>query len=122
MSQDIISDALNQMMNAKKVEKNEVFVRKSKLLLKLLEIMKQEGHIEYEEKDKGIFIKIIRLNECKAIKPRYYVRVPRIEKYLRRFMISRKFGKLIISTNKGLLDQHQAKENNLGGSLIAYFY
>lgn len=124
MSQDIVSDALNQIMNSKKVEKREVKINKhSKLLINLFEIMKEKGHIDYEIKsDKSVVVKIIKLNECKAVKPRYYVGVTEINKYLRRFLPSRKFGNLIISTNKGLLIHQEAIKQNIGGSIIAYFY
>jgi ribosomal protein S8 len=124
MSQDLTSDALNQIMNAKKAEKKEVLIkRSSKFLLRMLDLMKKDGHIDYEVLDnKEILVKIIRLNECKAVKPRFFVGVDQIEKYLRRYLPSRNFGKAIISTSKGLLDQHQAYKENMGGSLIAYYY
>ena len=125
MSQDIVSDGLNQIMNAKRVEKRELTIRKySKVLLGLLEMMKEKGHVDYEvdEEAKTVTIKIIKLNECKAIKPRYFVGVDDINKYLRRFLPSRNFGSLIISTNQGLLNHKEAVKNNLGGSVIAYFY
>ena len=124
MSQDIVADALNQIMNARRVEKNEVIVKKSsKLLTNLLEIMKSRGHIDYEVlDDKSLKIKIIKLSECRAVKPRYFVNSENLEKYLRRFLPSRRFGSLIVSTNKGLMDQHEAIKTNTGGALIAYFY
>ena len=126
MSQDIVSDALNQIMNAKKVEKNEVEIKKiSKLLINLFEIMKKNGHIDFrvegDEKKKAI-VQILKLNECRAIKPRYYVGISEIEKYLKRYLPSRNFGTIIISTNKGLMSHEEAESNKLGGALIAYFY
>jgi small subunit ribosomal protein S8 len=128
MAQDIVADALNQIMNAKRIEKKTLEVtRISKLLINLLNIMKTEGHIDFEIKDEGdgkpkVIITILRINECKAVKPRYYVDVPNIDKYLRRFLPSRKFGSLIISTNKGLMNHKQAIENKMGGAIVAYFY
>ena len=65
---------------------------------------------------------ILRLNECGAIKPRYYVNKSEIDKYLNRYLPSRKFGIIVVSTNKGLMGHNEAKENGIGGSLIAYFY
>jgi len=123
MSQDIVSDALNQIMNAKKVEKKEVEIKRiSKVLVNLLNIMKEKGHIDFTKEDQKITVKIIKLNECRAIKPRYFVGVSDIDKYLRRFLPARNFGTLIISTNKGLIDQNEAEKRKIGGSLIAYFY
>ena len=125
MSQDIVADGLNQIMNAKRIGKQELVIKRySKVLLNLLEMMKSKGHIEYEvnEEAKTVSVNIIKLNECRAIKPRYYAGVTDIDKYLRRFLPSRNFGSLVISTNKGLLSHKDSVKNNLGGSVIAYFY
>ena len=125
MSQDIVSDGLNQIMNALRIEKRVITIRfYSKVLLNILEMMKSKGHINYEinKEEKNVKIEIIKLNKCKAVKPRYYVGVPDIDKYLRRFLPSRNFGSLVISTNKGLLNHKDAFEQNMGGSIIAYFY
>jgi small subunit ribosomal protein S8 len=123
MSQDIISDALNQIMNARRVEKTEVLLKKkSKLLIELFKMMKKDGHIEFKEDGNTIVVKILNLNECRAIKPRYYVTVDEIDKYLRRFLPSRNFGIIAISTSQGLLNQEKAYEKKIGGSLIAYYY
>ena len=128
MSQDIIADALTQLMNAKRIgKKNVILSRPSKLLVKLLEMMKESGHVEFEAKEddegkKSIFVQILKLNKCQAVKPRYYVSVSDIEKYLRRFLPSRNFGTLVVSTSKGLMTHQEADKNKLGGALIAYFY
>ena len=123
MSQDIVSDVLNCMMNAKKAKKSEIVItRKSKLLLKVLEIMKQFGYVEYETENGKFKITLKEINECKAIKPRYSVDKDSIEKYVRRFLPARNFGYVIVSTSKGLMTHQEAQENKIGGSLIAYFY
>jgi len=67
-------------------------------------------------------VKLIKLNECFAVKPRYYVGVDGIDKYLKRFLPSRNFGTLVISTNRGLITHKDAIKQNIGGSVIAYFY
>ncbi len=125
MSQDIVADGFNEIMNAKRVGKVELTIKRySKVLLNLFEMMKSKGHIDFEvnEEAKTVTVKIIKLNECRAVKPRYYARVADIDKYLRRFLPSRNFGSLVISTNKGLMDQKDSVANKLGGSVIAYFY
>ena len=128
MKSDIIPDALNTIMNAKKIEKTEVRINRiSNFLISILEMMKKQKHIDFEVKDKDepkpyVVVKILKLNVCKAIKPRYSVTVDRVEKYLRRYLPSRNFGTLIVSTNKGLMSHEDASKNNLGGSLIAYYY
>lgn len=128
MKSDIISDALNMIMNSRRVEKNEVRINRiSKFLVDILEMMKKQKYIEFEvvdaEKVKPyIIVKVLKLNVCKAIKPRYSVSIDRIDKYLRRYLPSRRFGTMIVSTNKGLMTHEEAIQNKLGGSLIAYYY
>ncbi|MCK5321085.1 30S ribosomal protein S8 [Candidatus Pacearchaeota archaeon] len=125
MSQDIVSDGLNQIMNAERIGKRELTIKRySKVLINLLKMMNEKGHVEYEvnEEEKTVKVKIIKLNECRAIKPRYYAGVDSIDKYLRRFLPSRNFGSLVISTNKGLMSHKEAITDKIGGSVIAYFY
>ncbi len=125
MGQDIVADGLNQIMNVRRVEKREVVIKRySKVLLNLFAMMKERGHIDYvvDEENKTVTVTINKLNLCKAVKPRYNVGVFGIDRYLRRFLPSRRFGTLVISTNKGLMDSKEAVKQNLGGSVIAYFY
>lgn len=123
MSQDIISDALNQIMNAKRVEKTQIVLqRKSKLLIELFKMMKKAKHIDFKEDGRTVTVTILNLNECRAIKPRYNVMIHEIDKYLRRFLPSRNFGTVVVSTSKGLLTHEEAYNEKIGGSLIAYYY
>jgi small subunit ribosomal protein S8 len=123
MSQDIISDVLNEIMNAKKAKKTELVVNKnSKLLRNVLDIAKEADYLDYSVEGKSVKIKIKSLNEFKAIKPRYTVSVKKINHYVRRFLPAKNFGFLILSTNKGLVRHNDAEEKNIGGCLIAYIY
>ena len=123
MSQDIVADALNQIMNAKKAGKTEIVIqRHSKLLRNVLDIAKESGYLDYEIDRNQMKIIIHKLNELKAIKPRYTVSVKNINKYVKRFLPARNFGFVIISTNKGLMKSEDAEEQNLGGCLIAYMF
>lgn len=123
MSQDIVSDTLNKIMNAKKANKSYIVsTRFSKLLIKVLDMMKQYGYIDYTLNEGILRIEMKELSICSSIKPRYTVNKENLEKYVRRFLPARDYGYVIISTSKGLMTNNEAKENNLGGSLIAYFY
>ena len=123
MSQDNVSDVLNNIMNAKRANKKFVVVtRQSKLLISILEIMKQYGYIEYAVEENKITVTMKELNECMAIKPRYSVGKDSIQDYVRRYLPARNFGYVIVSTSKGLMTHQEAQENKIGGSLIAYFY
>ncbi|HLD97929.1 MAG TPA: 30S ribosomal protein S8 [Candidatus Nanoarchaeia archaeon] len=124
MSQDIISDALNKIMNAKRSGKKEVVVnRHSILLLKIMEMAKKEGYIEsYKTEKNNLEIKIGDISNCGAVKPRFNVKKDKILFYMKRFLPARNLGILIISTNQGLITHVDAIDKNIGGSLIAYFY
>lgn len=123
MSQDLISDTLNRMMNAKRAGKIVLVVDSySKLLLNILEIMKSKDYIDFEINSGKLKITLKDLSECRTIKPRYTLKRTEIEKYIRRFLPSRNLGYVLVSTNKGLMIHQDAMENKLGGSLIAYFY
>ena len=126
MSQDIVADGLNMIRNAKKARKDIVVIgRISNLLIEVLKIMKQKGAIKrykIDGKEKSVEITIGDLFECKAIKPRFSVGKGDVEKYRRRYLPARNIGIMIISTNKGLVTHEEAQEEQIGGSLIAYFY
>ena len=126
MSQDIVADALNMIRNAKKAKKNSVNIKIiSNLLIEILKIMKQKGAIKkykISSKEKSVEITLGDIFECKAIKPRFTVKKESIEKYRRRYLPARNIGTLIISTNKGLITHEEAREEEIGGCLIAYFY
>jgi len=126
MSQDIVSDALNMMRNAKKAGKTDVEIKKmSNLLIEVLKIMKQKEAIKKYKinvQDKSVEISLGKFSECKAIKPRFTVDKSQIEKYRRRYLPSRNIGTVIVSTNKGLLTHEEASKEGVGGCLIAYFY
>jgi len=124
MSQDIVADGLNQIMNATRAGKKSVSLsRHSKLLLSVLAIAKLRGYVKsYRVEGNSIHIDLGNLNACNAIKPRYIVAVEEIEKYVKRYLPARHIGVLVVSTSNGLMTHTTAIEKNIGGSLIAYMY
>lgn len=123
MSQDIVADALNQIMNAKKARKESITIhRHSKLLRNVLDIARDSGYLDYTVNGTLLEIELKDINEIKAIKPRYTVAVKSINKYVRRYLPAKNFGFVIVSTNKGLVKHDEAQEKNLGGCLIAYMF
>jgi len=124
---DIITKTLNEIMNAKRAGKSELVVTPiSDLLLRVLDLMKKEGYIEYRtekgEKFKKAVITLRKLNESRAIRPRFHFQKKELEKYLRRFLPSRNLGIVIVSTNEGVLTHGEAMEKGLGGILLAYCF
>lgn len=124
MSEDIIADTLNQIMNAKRARKSPVRIKRySKFLISILAIGKLKGYIkDYKIEKDELVIEPGKLNYCLAIKPRYLVKADQIDKYVRRYLPGRGLGVLIISTSQGLITHQTAIEKNIGGSVIAYFY
>lgn len=126
MSRDIVADALNMIINAKRARKNSVKINQiSNLLIETLKIMKHKDAVKkykVNSKEKSIEITIGDLNDCKAIKPRFTVKKDQIDKYRRRYLPARNIGTIIVSTNKGLMTHEEALEEDIGGCLIAYFY
>ena len=123
MSQDIVADALNQIMNIKRTGVDVIIIKKhSKLLRNILDIAKEAGYLDYSVEGRELKIEIKKLNEIKAIKPRYAFSIKRLDHYVRRFLPAKDFGFVIVSTNKGLMTHYEAKEKNLGGFLIAYVF
>ena len=123
MSHDIISDGLNQIMNAKRSGKTELVLNKhSKLLRNILDIAKESGYLDYSITGKDLKIEIKNVNTIRAIKPRYTVPVKGINMYVRRFLPAKDFGFIIVSTSKGLMKHKEAEEKKIGGCLIAYIY
>ena len=124
MSQDIVSDVLNQMMNAVKAGKKSLVVKRySKLLLSVLAITKLKGYVKsYKADGRTLTIELGNISGCQAIKPRFVVSVGDIDKYVKRYLPAKNLGILIIYTNQGLMTNQTAEEKNIGGSLIAYIY
>lgn len=124
MSHDIVADALNQMMNAKRASKTSVTLKfHSKLLLSVLAIAKLKGYVkEYRVVENELKVELADLNGCNAIKPRFMITVDEIEKYTIRYLPAKNLGILIVSTSQGLMTHQTALEKGIGGSLLAYMY
>lgn len=126
---DTLATALSNILNAEKVGKATCVVKPvSKIIKVVLEIMKDNHYIgEYTitNDGKGGFIEINLIggvNKCGAIKPRFAVTLKEYDKFEKRFLPSKNFGIIILSTSKGIMTQDQAKEKNLGGKLLAFVY
>ena len=125
---DPISDSLSKINNAVQALYKSVTIKKNKLMLPILDLLKENNYVgSYEVIEDGrqglVKVNLIgNINKCNTIKPRYPVTIEDLESFEKRFLPAKDFGVLIISTNKGLLTQKEAKEKNIGGVLIAYCY
>ena len=126
---DPLSNALSSILNAEKTGKEFCLIKPaSKIIKRVLEIMQDNKYIgSYEILDDGksglIKLNLLgRLNKCGVIKPRFSVKIENYEKYEKRFLLSKDFGFMVVSTNSGLMVHSEAKKKKIGGRLIAYFY
>lgn len=126
---DPLANVLSNIYNYEKLGKKELITNNnSKVIRKVLEIMNQKGLLgtfEEIENGRGNQLKINllgTLNKCGVIKPRHQIQVSDYEKFEKRYLPAMDFGIIIISTNKGLMTHNEAKEQNIGGTLISYAY
>jgi len=126
---DTIASGLTTIMN------NEIRRRKtcliapaSKLLGNVLRVIQMNGYIgEFEFIDDGrsgkFRVQLLgRVNRCGAIKPRYAVKARDFERWEKVYLPSRDIGILAISTPQGVISHREARERNVGGSLLAFMY
>lgn len=126
---DPLADALSTIKNAESIGKSSCTIKPaSKLIGNVLKVMKDRGYLgEFEFVDDGkagvYNLELVgRINKCGAIKPRYSVKVTDFEKWEKQFLPAKNFGTLILTTSNGVISQYEARENDVGGQLLAYVY
>ncbi|NPA53584.1 MAG: 30S ribosomal protein S8 [Aquificae bacterium] len=133
---DPIADMLARINNAMKSRKSEVYIPHSKMKEKIAEILKREGYIEdytvSEENKKGnqgtLIIKLKYLdnrNTKPVIQGIRRVSKPGLRKYVdvKNIPYVRKgLGIAILSTNKGLLTDAEARQQKVGGEVLCYIW
>ena len=125
---DVFADAINKIKVYENAGMYECTVQSTRLMRAVLDTMKSNNYItKYEEvkEEKFKTIKITlskRINDIGVIKPRYPVSARELQKYEMRYIPSKDFGILIVSTPQGIMTNKEAKQKNTGGRLIAYVY
>ena len=129
MLNDPLANALSTMKNAELKGKGNCIIKpSSKLIGGVLNLLKEKNYItEYEFIDDGkagvYQVKLKgNINNCGVIKPRYPIKRDELDKWEARYLPAQHFGLLIITTTKGIVSQSEAKENGIGGKLLAYIY
>ena len=124
---DNLSDMLARIRNAYSVKKEFTYCLSSKLNTNVLKVLKEEGYIrDYftESLERGIQkIKIeLKYNEGQpVIKKIKRISKPGIRVYSKIKELSKPYGGLgisIISTPKGVMSDHNARANNVGGEIL----
>ncbi len=126
---DPLADALLKIKHYEQLRKKECTIEHaSKLLIKVLELLKDNNYIgdfEIEETTRGKQVKINllhRITELRAIKPRFSIKKDEYVNVEKRYLPAKGFGIVIVSTPKGVMTHKDAIKENLGGRLIAYCY
>jgi small subunit ribosomal protein S8 len=123
---DPVADALIRIKNGYAVGKPTVTVKYSKLILKLMKLLKEQGYVEGVSENKGIVEVTLKydlrkpaVTDIKRIsKPslRIYKGVSELPTVLNGLGIA------IISTPKGLMTDRQAKKLKVGGEVLAFVW
>ena len=131
MVQDNIADMLTRMRNALQMRYETVEVNGTKMTLGIAEILKKEGFINDYKYEKNVTGDKLTINlKYGQKKERVITGLKRISKsglrvYAKASEIPRVLNGLgiaIISTSKGLMTEKEARENNLGGEVLAYIW
>lgn len=132
MTSDPIADMLTRIRNANTAKHDTVDVPSSKMKLAIAEILFNEGYIKkYEVIEDGIFKTIhITLKYGKDKNEKIITGLKRISKpglrvYAGKDELPRVLGGLgvaIISTNKGILTDKEARKQQVGGEVLAFIW
>ena len=129
---DPIADMLTRIRNANTAKHDTVDVPSSKMKLAIAELLFNEGYIKkYEVIEEGIFKTIhITLKYGKDKNEKIITGLKRISKpglrvYAGKDELPRVLGGLgvaIISTNKGILTDKEARKQQVGGEVLAFIW
>ena len=126
---DPLADALTNMRNNEMQGNNTCTISPaSKMMGHVLRTMQKEEYIgEFEFVDDGKAGQFIielegNINKCGVIKPRHAVKKDEFERFEKRYLPSKNFGIMIITTPEGIMTHKEAKERGIGGRLLAYIY
>ena len=130
---DPISDMLTRIRNANVAMHDEVAMPSSKQKLALADLLKNEGYISsFTEIDNGdrpgrtLTIEMkYSPNRDRVISGLKRVSKPGLRIYRRRDEIPRVQGGLgvaVVSTNKGLMSDREARKNRMGGEILCFVW
>ena len=128
MRHDMVSDVMYTLNNADRFGKRDCSVPASNVVKEALKILQEEGYIgSFELVDDGksgtFRVEMIgKINNSRAIRPRFSSRSNNYEKWERRYLPSRDIGVLIVSTASGMMTQKKARDAGIGGKLLDYVY
>ncbi len=126
---DPLASALSTIDNAESVgHLTQTVEPASNEIGSVLEVFYDRGYIdgfqyvddgkagEFEVELKGA------INECGPVKPRYSATADEYEKWEKRFLPARDYGTLVVTTSHGIMSHYEARQEGVGGQVIAYVY
>lgn len=125
---DILADALNTIKTHELAGQRKCTVKASKLIERVLDILKGEGYISsYRKVVRGggerLDVELAgKINEAKVVKPRFAVKKNGWAAFEQRFLPAYNIGVIIVSTSKGVMTNLEAVDKGVGGRLVAYVY
>ncbi len=129
---DPIADMLTRIRNANTAKHDTVDVPASKMKISIAEILLKEGYIKsFEIEEVGSFknihitLKYGRDKNTKIITGLKRISKPGLRVYASKEELPRVLGGLgtaIISTNKGVLTDKEARKENVGGEVLAFIW
>ena len=130
MVTDTIADMLTRIRNANQMKYNNVAVLNTKMTREIASILKEEGYIsEYavneETKMLDLSLKYGDNKKERVITGLKRISKPGLRVYAKRDELPRVLnglGIVIISTSKGIMTDKKARENGLGGEVLAYIW
>jgi len=128
MKHDPLADMFSVLKNMEAIGRTECIVPASSTIKDVLQVIHQHKYIgafELIDDGKGgkFSVNLIgKINDCGVIKPRFSVRRGEFIKWEKRYLPSSESGILIVTTSKGIMDQHNAAKSGTGVSLLGYVY
>ena len=130
MVNDTIADMLTRIRNANQMKYAKVSVLNTKMTREIAAILKEEGYISNFEVNTESNMLELELKYGENKKERVIVGLKRISKpglrvYVKHEELPRVLNGLgiaIISTSKGIMTDKKARENGLGGEVLAYIW
>lgn len=129
MQNDLLNDALVTLRHADRGGKANVAIAPvSHLIGEVLRIFREHqyiGEFSFTETGRGGRYDVTlsrRINSCGVIKPRISVAYRDLERYESRYLPAQDFGLLVLSTHRGVLSHQEARQQKIGGRLLAYVY
>lgn len=126
---DPLSNALSGVNNAESVgHLSHTVSPASNIIGNVLEVFYDRGYISgfdfVDDGKAGTFEVELKgaINRCGAVKPRYSAKADEYEKWEKRYLPARDYGALIVTTSHGVMSHYEAREQGIGGQVIAYVY